>query len=67
MKSIFILVMIYITSCTPQKKMATGTYTIKSVNGSIVTFKEVRGKYDMQTDTLKVNQQIKMNVIRLRH
>jgi len=47
--------------------MATGTYTIKSVNGSIVTFKEVRGKYDMQTDTLKVNQQIKMNVIRLRH
>lgn len=43
----------------------TGTYTVQSVNGKNVTFKEIPGiNYTVDSDSLKVNDRIKINVVR---
>jgi len=40
-----------------------GVYTVKSRSGNVTTFKEVKGKYVVQSDTLKPNDKIEINVI----
>jgi len=55
-----------IAGCTTPKSLhQSGTYTIASVSGDIVTFKGVGGSYQLPVDTLKIGDTVRMNVIRL--
>jgi len=65
MKKLTILLLI-ISSCTAQKTLhQTGTYTVATATGNVVTFKGIAGKYHLPVDTMKVGDTIRMNVIRL--
>ena len=52
-----------LASCSPSLHN-TGKYTIKTREGNLTTFNEVRGKYVVESDTLKVNDTITINVIK---
>lgn len=67
MKKTLFIATLFFCSCTAPKRMASGTYTIKQIYGASVSFKEIDGKYFLMSDTLKVNDKITMNVIRLYH
>ena len=69
MKTISILCValsIFISCTTPNHLHDTGIYTIKERNGSVTEFYEVKGKYQIFSDTLKVNDKIVINVIKAR-
>lgn len=64
---IILLPLILMLSCTPTYHFTrlheSGTYTIASRNGNTTTFKEVSGKYDIESDTLKPGDRISITVI----
>ena len=54
-------------SCTPSQHLhQSGTYTIKERDGDLTEFYEVKGKYNVTSDTLKKNDKIVINVIKAR-
>ncbi len=60
-----IAILLLFSSCTLQKKMTTGPYVIKSVKNNVVQFYRVHGRYYIPCDTLKVNDTIVINVIKI--
>ena len=64
-----IALVILLASCAttkPSHPEATGIYTIATIDtGDVVTFKEVRGKYLILSDTIKVGDKIILNVIKI--
>ena len=61
-----IWVLLLISGCTVPKSLhQTGTYTIASVQGDVVTFRGVSGSYQLPVDTLKIGDTIRMNVIHM--
>ncbi|MCW3091957.1 MAG: hypothetical protein JWP81_3026 [Ferruginibacter sp.] len=55
------------TSCnTTQYLHQSGTYTIKERNGDVTEFYEVKGRYNVMSDTLKPNDKIVINLIKAR-
>lgn len=65
---LIILIAIFLSSCTTQQRLhKTGTYTISSREGSVTTFKGVKGTYNLISDTLKVGDNVLMiNVKRIK-
>ena len=60
-----LLISIMLFSCYSAKTLHnTGAYTIKSRNGNVTEFFEVKGKYIIPSDTLKVNDKVIINVIK---
>jgi hypothetical protein len=57
---------IFASCITPTRLHTTGVYTIKKRSGSVTEFYEVKGQYQILSDTLKVNDKIIINVIRTR-
>ncbi|MEP7109247.1 MAG: hypothetical protein ABI760_14735 [Ferruginibacter sp.] len=69
MKNIFsfLTAAVILASCyTPNHLHETGTYTIKERNGDLTEFYEVKGKYNVISDTLKKDDKIVINVIKAR-
>ncbi|MEO6719306.1 MAG: hypothetical protein ABIN67_03030 [Ferruginibacter sp.] len=62
----FIVIAIFTCCNTPSHLHNTGVYTIKKRIGSTTEFYEVKGQYQVFSDTLKVNDKIIINVIRAR-
>ena len=61
------LLLLFLFGCaTRQSLHQTGTYTVKSVDGNVVSFHNVAGKYQLPVDTLKIGDTIRMNVIHLK-
>jgi hypothetical protein len=60
MKKVIFLLAILATSCTANKLHKSGTYTIATRNGNATTFKEVKGRYMLQSDTLKPGDKVVM-------
>jgi len=67
MKTILFLAAIFLYSCAPPQKLTTGTYTIKTIHGVTVSFREVTGQYFLMSDTIKVNDRITINIIKQHH
>jgi len=63
----YLIILLLVCSCAMPKTLhQSGTYTIASVNKSVVTFFGVAGRYDLGTDTLHVGDTVRMNVVRLK-
>lgn len=63
----FIITLLILCSCAAPKTLHhTGTYTIATVQKTVVTFRGVAGRYDLGTDTLKVGDTVRMNVVKLK-
>lgn len=63
MKTLIFLLLL--CSCSTPKKLTTGTYTVISKRGDVVSFKEVSGHYKINSDTLKAGDKININVVRI--
>jgi hypothetical protein len=63
---ILTLAFIFASCNTSSRLHDTGVYTIKERNGSMTEFYEVKGKYHIISDTLKINDKIVINVIKAR-
>lgn len=63
MKKLFIAAII-LSSCSTQKKLQNGYYTIKQINGVSVTFNEIEGTYYLPSDTIKVKDKITVGLIK---
>ena len=64
---IFAVIIAVLASCYSSEHLHnSGTYTIKVRKGNITEFYEVKGKYSVISDTLKVNDKIVINVIKAR-
>lgn len=56
MKKLLLAIIIF-SSCAPRLHK-TGTYTIDTRNGDTTTFKEVRDKYMLASDTIKAGDKV---------
>ena len=64
---IFVATTAILASCYSSEHLHnSGTYTIKERKGNITEFYEVKGRYSVISDTLKVNDKIVINVIKAR-
>ena len=63
MKKLLPLLLLLISCATVTTLHKTGRYTIKTITGDQVTFNEVKGTYLIASDTLKVGDEIVINVI----
>ncbi|MEO7767601.1 MAG: hypothetical protein ABIS01_09250 [Ferruginibacter sp.] len=59
-----IIVMVHASCNTTQYLHQSGAYTIKNREGDVTEFYEVKGKYNVISDTLKENDKIIINVIK---
>ena len=67
MKKILFVLIIFLASCANRPLYKTGTYTIQSRTGSTTTFKNVKGEYELVSDTLKVGDQVLMINVKKRN
>lgn len=56
----FLFSLLILSSCATARLHKTGTYTIDTRNGNATTFKEVRGTYQLLSDTLKPGDKVMM-------
>ena len=59
MKKLFIILILF-SSCAGARLHKSGIYTIDTREGNATTFKEVRGRYILLSDTLKPGDKVEM-------